>query len=188
MQIIRNDKAPFLVALAYFIGNHFFINHMPYVLKNAYLRKILHIKIGKQTSIARSVFVTGNKIEIGSNSVVNRQVYLDGRAELKIGNNVNISHRVIIQTLTHDHQNPNFIAIEKPVQISNDVWIGAGAIICPGIKIGRGAVVGAGAVVTKNVKEFTVVAGNPAKDIGVRAAEIQYKSAYFPYFDTDIQP
>ena len=50
----------------------------------------------------------------------------------------------------------------KPVKIGNDVWIGGGAIICPGVTIGNGVVVGAGAVVTKDVSDNVVVAGNPA--------------------------
>ena len=52
-----------------------------------------------------------------------------------------------------------------PIAIGNDVWVGGGAIILPGITIGDGAVIGAGAVVTKNVAPYTIVAGNPAKFI-----------------------
>ena len=57
----------------------------------------------------------------------------------------------------------------KPVIIGDDVWIGARAIIMPGIVIGRGAVIGAGSVVTKNVDEYAVVAGNPARVIKYRS-------------------
>ena len=89
-------------------------------------------------------FITGSKIEIGHNSVINRFSYLDGRVSLKIGNNVNISHYTLIQTLTHDAQNIDFICQEKPVFIDDYVWIGARAIICPGVSIGEGAVVAAG--------------------------------------------
>jgi acetyltransferase-like isoleucine patch superfamily enzyme len=56
------------------------------------------------------------------------------------------------------------------------------------VTIGRGAVIGIGSVVTKNVDPFTIVGGIPAKKIGNRNTDIQYKSRYFPYFDTDIQP
>ena len=56
----------------------------------------------------------------------------------------------------------------EPVVIGNDVWIGARVIILPGVHIGDGCVIGAGSVVTKDVEEYTVVAGNPAKFIRKR--------------------
>jgi len=178
----------FLKAFAFYLGNHLFINTTPYSVRHWYLRRILGIVIGKESSIARNVFITGNRITIGENSVINRGVYLDGRATLMIGNNVNISHQTLIQTLTHDAQNRDFIAIEKPVAIEDDVWVGARALICPGVRVGRGAVIGAGSVVPKDVPAYWIVAGNPAKKIGERSPELNYQSKYFPFFDTDVQP
>ena len=57
---------------------------------------------------------------------------------------------------------------QKPVIIGNGVWIGHGAFILPGVKIGEGAVVAARAVVTKDVPAFSIVAGNPAKEVKSR--------------------
>ena len=54
---------------------------------------------------------------------------------------------------------------ERPVVIGNDVWIGGRVIILPGVKIGDGAIVGAGSVVTRDVSEYDIVAGNPARVI-----------------------
>jgi acetyltransferase-like isoleucine patch superfamily enzyme len=106
---------------------------------------------------------------------------------LKIGNNVNISSYTLIQTLTHDPQNPDFVCLERPVVIGDYAWIGARAIICPGVTVGEGAVVAAGAVVTKNVPPYTIVGGNPAAYIKDRTRNLRYRTAYFPFFDTDIQ-
>ena len=53
----------------------------------------------------------------------------------------------------------------KPIKIGNNVWLGGGVIVCPGVTIGNGVTVGAGAVVTKDVPDHVVVAGNPAKII-----------------------
>lgn len=58
-----------------------------------------------------------------------------------------------------------------PITIGNDVWVGGGAIICPGVTIGDGVTVGAGSVVTKNVPPYTVVGGNPAKILKVLSKE-----------------
>ncbi|WHU91108.1 acyltransferase [Burkholderia vietnamiensis] len=145
------------------------------------------MKIGRDSSIAMGCFVTGYHISIGDNTVVNRYTYLDGRVPLTIGNNVNISHYTLIQTLTHDPQNPDFICLCKPVVIEDHVWIGARAIISPGVRIGEGAVVGAGSVVTRDVEPYTIVAGNPARYIKERTRDLRYRSRYFPFFDTDIQ-
>ena len=57
---------------------------------------------------------------------------------------------------------------EKPIVIGNDVWIGGHVIILPGVQIGNGAIVGAGAVVTKNVPDYAIVGGNPARIIRYR--------------------
>lgn len=58
------------------------------------------------------------------------------------------------------------LAVHKPVEIGDDVFIGGGSIVLKGVRIGAGAVVGAGSVVTKAVPELTIVAGNPARPIG----------------------
>jgi acetyltransferase-like isoleucine patch superfamily enzyme len=185
---MRNSRAyRFLNALRFYLGNHLFMNFSPFFIRHYYLKKICKIKIGSDSSINMGCFITGSNIEIGCNTVINRNTYLDGRVGIKIGDNVNISHYTLIQTLTHDPRNSDFICISGHVVINNHAWIGARAIILPGVTIGEGAVIGAGSVVTKNVDPYTIVAGNPAKYIGDRNVEIRYKSRYFPFFDTDIQ-
>lgn len=57
---------------------------------------------------------------------------------------------------------------DKPVSIGNDVWIAARVIILPGVSIGNGVILAAGAVITKNVPDYAIVAGNPAKIIRYR--------------------
>lgn len=152
-----------------------------------YFRKILRLTIGEHTSIAMGCFITGSVIDVGSNTVINRNVYLDGRAQLKIGNNVSISHSCIIQTLSHDPQSEFFVCECKPVCIEDYVWIGSSALICPGVTLGKGSIIAAGSVVTKDVEPYTIVGGNPAVYIKHRSRKLSYKPYYFPFFDTDIQ-
>ncbi|WFB58111.1 hypothetical protein [Paenibacillus sp. BR1-192] len=85
-----------------------------------------------------------------------------------IGNDVKITRNVTI--LSHFHPTETIAGfygelIKKTVVINDGVFVGVGAIILPGVTIGKGAIIGAGAVVTKDVPEYTVVAGNPAKII-----------------------
>lgn len=177
----------FLKALKFYLANHLFMNYTPYFIRHFYLKYICKIVIGDNSSIAMNCFISGPFIKIGSNTVINRATYLDGRVHLTIGNNVNISHQTLIQTLTHDPLSSHFICQCKPVIIKDHVWIGARAIILPGVIIGEGSIVAAGAVVTKDVEPYTIVGGNPAKFLKKRNCTIEYSSKYFPFFDTDIQ-
>lgn len=107
-------------------------------------------------------------IEIGEDSIVGDHAFLDGRAKLKIGSHVDIASEVMIYNSEHDLTAEDFVATEAPVEIGDYVFIGPRAIILPGVEIGRGAVVAAGAVVTKDVPDFAIVGGVPAKVIGER--------------------
>jgi maltose O-acetyltransferase len=112
-------------------------------------------------------FQPGN-ITIGQDTIIGDHCFLDGRGKLTIGNHVDIASQVLIYNSEHDVHSPDFRATEEPVIIEDYVFIGARAIILPGVTIGRGAVVGAGAVVTKDVPAMIIVGGVPAKEIGQR--------------------
>lgn len=59
-------------------------------------------------------------------------------------------------------------ALDSPVWVQDDCWLGANTVICPGVTIGKGSIVGANAVVTKDVPPYSVVAGVPARVVGTR--------------------
>lgn len=87
-----------------------------------------------------------------------------------IGSHVNLAQGITVTALNHNFNIANQRIDEQgistqPVVISDDVWIGANAVILPGVTIGRHAVIAAGAVVTKDVPDYTVVGGVPAKVI-----------------------
>lgn len=131
-------------------------------------------------------FITGKNISIGKNSVINRNCYLDGRFAIEIGNNVSLSPEVYILSLTHNVHDENFGTIGAKVVIEDYVWVGAKAILMPGIKLSEGCIVGAGAVVTNSFDKYSIIAGVPARKIGKRKVTPKYSLRYFPYFDTDI--
>lgn len=143
------------------------------------------IKIGEKF-VACSLSLTN---AIGVNQRVVIRTIADG-AKILIGDKVGVSgctisaaksiiigSRVLIGSgaLIMDNDAHSILSEERakgakgesaPVVIEDDVFIGARAIVLKGVRIGRGAVIGAGAVVTKDVSEFTIVAGNPARKIG----------------------
>ncbi len=178
----------FVVAAAFFAYNRGVSAIPVYAVRHAFLCRVLRLKIGVGTAIHMGCFITGRHISIGEGSVVNRNCYLDGRGGVTIGSGVSISPECYVLSLTHDAQDSGFSAVAKPVVIENRAWLGARALILPGVRIGEGAIVGAGAVVTRNVEPFTIVAGNPARKIGDRNPTLSYSLSYFPYFDTDVLP
>jgi acetyltransferase-like isoleucine patch superfamily enzyme len=116
------------------------------------------------------------RVSIGTGTVVNQGVVLDGRFPLTIGSHVSISFQSIILTLEHDLADSEYFhAVGAPVSIGNHVFIGARAIVLPGVNIGEGAAVAAGAVVTTDVLPYTIVGGVPARRIGERPHDLRYQ-------------
>lgn len=110
----------------------------------------------------------GFNIHIGENFVGNFNLTILDEAEVIIGNNVFIGPNVTICTIIHSldsHERNEGIMRASAVSIKDNVWIAANVVILPGVTVGEGAVVGAGSVVTKDVAPFTLVAGNPAREI-----------------------
>lgn len=138
-----------------------------FIRKLAY--RLAGVKIGKNSFIHMGVrFYLPINITIGDGTIIGDHCFLDGRAKLTIGDNVDIASQVLIYNSEHDVHSENFDPIEEPVEIGNYVFIGPRAIILPGVKIGKGVVIAAGAVVTEDVKPYEIVGGVPAKVIGER--------------------
>jgi len=109
----------------------------------------------------------GKEVYIGEDIVIIDDMK-DPVNYLTIGDRVAISPRVTFVI----HSRPNWSRIadvvnskKEPIKIKEDAWIGTGAVLLPGVEIGRGAVVGANSVVTQNVPDYTVVGGVPAHKI-----------------------
>lgn len=123
---------------------------------------------GKNVNLQKGA-VFSRKLSIGDNSSLGIRSVLQG--SVIIGNNVMMGPEVYIYTQNHNHQRTDIpmieqgYEIEKPVIIKNDVWIGSRVTILPGVTVGNGSIIGASAVVTKDVPDYTVVAGNPARII-----------------------
>jgi len=108
---------------------------------------------------------TNAKLHIAGGGYINRNCQILCKEYISIGKNTIIASDVIIlDSDFHTFIMPNYIAT-KPIKIGEDCWIGNRAIILKGVNIGNGAVVAAGAVVTRDVPERVIVAGNPARII-----------------------
>ena len=165
-RIIRRIKTVFWelvcwkLAITGYIPSHFI---------RRFVYRFWGIKIGSGSAIhMHASFYYPTNIKIGHDTIIGEGVVLDGRDKLIIGDHVDIASEVMIYNAQHDINDEDFKAVSEPVIVEDYVFIGPRVIILPGVTIRKGAVVGAGAVITKDVPEFTIVGGVPAKEIGQR--------------------
>lgn len=107
-------------------------------------------------------------LEIGDYSAVGERVNIYNYAKVTIGKNSVISQDTVLCTGTHDYKLRNMPLISKPITIGDEVWITSNCFIHPGVSIGNGTVVGACSVVIKDLNEWSIYSGNPAKYISNR--------------------
>lgn len=122
---------------------------------------------------AFSVFQGSGLVSVGANSFFGEFSVIGCNESISIGENVMIAQAVTIRDTDHKFSDVDRPMIDQgiestPVIIEDDVWIGHGASVLRGVKIGTGAIVAAGAVVTKDVRPFSIVGGVPAREISFR--------------------
>ncbi|MGG6265130.1 acyltransferase [Leptolyngbya sp. AN03gr2] len=162
-----------------YLTNHL-INRIPsHRFRLFCYRRLLNFGIGQGSFIFMGTwFDARNGFTMADHSVINQNCRIDTRGGITIGKNVSISAEVCILTADHDLQCANFSGQERSVMIEDYVFIGTRAMILPGVTLGKGCAVAAGAIVTRNVPPFTIVAGCPAKPIGVRPSSLNYTIHY----------
>ncbi len=156
------------------------IGRLPiHALRVELYRRILHMRIGRTTTVYRRPEIYGGRnITIGESSIIGKDAILDGRFGLVIGNNVNLSSEVAIWTAQHDWRSPTFAATGGQVEVGDYAWLSFRSTVLPGVRVGRGAVVAAGAVVTTDVPDYAVVAGVPAQQVATRPSDLRYHLRY----------
>lgn len=142
------------------------------------LYRLCRFRIDRTATLQGGVrFFHFGRLSVGAGTLVNRGVYLDNRGGITIGAQVSVAHDVRIYTMGHDVHDAGFATLAKPVRIDDHAVLFAGAMLMPGVHLGKGAVVMAGAVVTKSVAAMRIVGGNPAVDIGERRGAPAYRLA-----------
>ena len=137
------------------------------------------ISIGDGVYVGHQTILNGyyrGRMEIGRGTWIGQQCFFHSAGNLTIGENVGIGPAVKIITSRHLDEGPSLPILHSrlefaPVVIADDVDIGVGAVILPGVSIGRGAQIGAGAVVASNVAAYAVAAGVPARLLRSRTGE-----------------
>lgn len=136
--------------------------------EDCYIEPPLHANCGCHTHLGNAVYANFN-------------LTLVDDADIYIGDNVMLAPNVVIATAGHPIE-PNLrrkaAQFNMPVRIENNVWIGAGAILLPGVTVGENSVIGAGSVVTKDIPKNSVAYGNPCRvvrEINAHDREYYYK-------------
>ncbi|WMN10915.1 CatB-related O-acetyltransferase [Marivirga salinae] len=162
-----------------------------------------NINVGDFSSLKYTT-LNGN-ISIGKFSQLNGpNIHINGKMKgVSIGNYCSIARGVIIQEVNHKFEKVSTFYFNKhifknseytdeitkgKIQIGNDVWIGANSMILSGVKIGDGAVIAAGSVVTKDVLDYAIVGGSPARLIKMRFSdEIILKLKNLKWWDWSLE-
>jgi putative colanic acid biosynthesis acetyltransferase WcaF len=141
----------------------------PFFRWRCFLLRIFGARIGKNVHIYNSttIYMPWN-LKIDDWASIGEYAFIYNLGKITIGTKATISHRAHLCAGTHDYTSPSLPLIKPPISIGAQCWICTDSFIGPHVTIGEGAVVGARAVVTKDIKAWSIVIGNPAKQIKVR--------------------
>lgn len=170
---LRSLAAGFL-----YVFYNYFVCNVPCWTVRKFFYRLGGMKIGKHSRIMMKTIVTIPwGISIGNNTTINEYCYLDGRGGVSIGDNVNIALYSMIITGSHDARKVGFDFYTEKVEIKNDVWIAARAMVLNGCVMRETSILAAGSVLKPRTicDEASIWSGVPAECIGKRHLENKLK-------------
>jgi len=160
-----NPGASFVKRALWYMVNAVFFDS--YLLTNHAVKSALLVLFGG--SVGKGVVIKPKvkikypwNLTVGDNVWIGEGAWIDNLVKVAIGDDVCVSQGACVMTGSHDYKKPAFDLIVKPVIIGDGAWIGAKAIVCPGVTVGSHGVVTAGSVLTTDALPYTVYQGNPA--------------------------
>ncbi len=150
--------------LWYYTDILFFNNSLlPFSGIKVFFLRAFGATVGKQVVIKPAVKIKYPwKLKIGNYSWIGEQVWIDNLDNITIGKSVCISQGAFLLTGNHNYKKVTFDLITAPIVIEEGVWIGASAIVCPGVICKTHAVLSVASVATKNLEPYFIYKGNPA--------------------------
>ena len=129
-----------------------------------FLLRCFGAKIGRSVHIypTATIYLPWN-LEVGDKTAIGEHAFVYNLGPITFGERVTVSHRAHLCAGTHDYTKADFPLVRPPITIASDAWICADAFVGPGVTVGEGAIVGARAVAMKDVKPWSIVIGNPAR-------------------------
>lgn len=170
IKIVIKNIIPFKWIYNFLLKSHLLSKSTrPTVILNFIFQRIFNYNQEAKWSVHfTSRMVIPEKIKFGKNVeksfLISSNCYYQAGNGIEIGDNTIWAPGVKFISANHDPDNLKKWKKDKPIKIGNNCWIGANAVILPGVKLGDNCIVGAGAVVTKSFSSGTVIVGNPAKE------------------------
>ncbi|CAN5894829.1 putative colanic acid biosynthesis acetyltransferase [soil metagenome] len=168
------DPGPVFKRLCWYMVNIVFFKTglFPFYGLKRFWLKAFGAKIGQGVLIKPFVNIKYPwLLELGDHIWIGEQVWIDNLAMVTIGSNVCLSQGAFLLTGNHNYSKATFDLMVKPITLEEGVWIGARAIVCPGVICGSHAVLAVGSVATSNLDSFGIYSGIPAVKIKDRYFE-----------------
>lgn len=157
----------------YLLGRAFVNTHLPVPVgfKRAILR-LFGAQVGTNVMIKPKVLIKYPWfLSIGNNAWIGENVWIDNLAQVTIGPNCCLSQGCLLLTGNHNYKSVLFDLRIAPITLGEGVWIGAKAVVCPGVVCGSHAVLSVNSVAARNLDDYGIYAGNPAQFIRKRKFE-----------------
>ncbi|MEO8148879.1 MAG: WcaF family extracellular polysaccharide biosynthesis acetyltransferase [Bacteroidia bacterium] len=163
----------FKVALWFIVKGIVFLNPLfPFVGFKVSVLRMFGAKVGRGVIIKPSVNIKYPwSLEIGNHVWIGEMVWIENHCKVTIGNNACLSQGATIMTGNHNYKKTTFDLIIKSVTLEDGVWIGANAIVCPGVICGSHSILTVNSVANQNLEPWWIYQGNPAEKIRERVME-----------------
>lgn len=156
--------------LWYFINVLFFINPLnPVSSLKVFLLRLFGAKIGKGVLIKPGVNIKYPwKLRIGDHTWIGERVWIDNLAQVDIGNHVCLSQGAMLLCGNHNYKKTTFDLMVGTITLAEGSWVGAHALVSPGVNVGSHAILAVKSVATRHLEPYTIYQGNPASPVRKR--------------------
>lgn len=159
------------IGIWFIVNAVFFVSYFPLSSIKVKLLRLFGAKVGRGVVIKPSVNIKYPwKLTIGDYVWIGEKVWIDNLDEVIVGNHACLSQGAMLLCGNHNYKKISFDLMVAPIKLEDGVWIGAQAVVCPGVTCKSHAVLSVGSVATNNLDSYSVYQGNPA--IKVKEREI----------------
>lgn len=162
-------RSVFVRAIWYFTNGIFFKSAFPFYGTKRFLLRLFGAKVGKGLVIKPHVSIKYPwKLQLGNYVWIGEAVWIDNLANVQLGNNVCLSQGALLLCGNHNYKKSGFDLVVREIVIEDGAWIGAKAIVCPGVKMGTHSMLTVGSVATTTAEPYWIYQGNPAQKLKLR--------------------